>query len=142
MRFMRAQPQSKDENNPSVVITNSQPFSEHEDHLQMTDTHAGVAMPRSDPTSNQHGQNPVEYRIMILHKKPEFENVEFVSTYYARETKHDEWLKQIFTAAFAQAHPNWDIKEVTVQINPTCQSQRNVPIIIRVLPPQEAIMGT
>lgn len=61
----------------------------------------------------------MDYRIFILHERPEFgEGVEFLATYYARETKDVRCIEKAFRKAFMSAHPSWIIKKVTVEAKP------------------------
>ena len=70
---------------------------------------------RKKPTKNHSGpEKPVEYAILIKHNRPDYNKVEFVSTYYTSEKKDKKSIKQIFTKAFRIAHPSWKIKKITV----------------------------
>ena len=56
-------------------------------------------------------------RVLILHTRPEFgEDVEFLQVYYAREDRDKQTLREIFAKAFKQAHPQWNIKQVFVDV--------------------------
>ena len=52
-------------------------------------------------------REPVDYKVLILHERPEFgEGVEFLATYYARETKDVKSIEESFRKAFSMAHPS------------------------------------
>jgi hypothetical protein len=70
---------------------------------------------RNKPTKGQFDQRkPVEYAILILHKRPEYDRVKFVSTYYTKERKDQRTLARAFSRAFRIAHPFWKIMKITV----------------------------
>ena len=70
---------------------------------------------RNKPTNGQFDQRkPVEYAISILHNRPEYARVKFVSTYYSNERKDQKTLARVFSKAFRIAHPFWKIRKITV----------------------------
>jgi len=60
----------------------------------------------------------VTYTISISHTRPPYpDNILFLFTYRARAgptSKDVETLRDIFTRAFKEAHPDWPIKQVNV----------------------------
>jgi hypothetical protein len=67
------------------------------------------------PTNGQSDQRkPVEYAISILHNRPEYARVKFVSTYFTNEIKDKKTLAKVFSRAFKIAHPFWKIRKITV----------------------------
>ena len=66
---------------------------------------------------DQNPKNTSICRVLILHTRPEFgEDVEFLLIYYAREDRDEQRLKEIFATAFRKAHPQWNIKQVIVDM--------------------------
>ena len=61
----------------------------------------------------------IDYSIWIVHIRPEIrEDVEFLSTYKARESRGKQFVEEMFAKAFKVAHPSWIIKKVTVEAKP------------------------
>jgi len=57
-----------------------------------------------------------DYIIRIRHERPESgKGVEFVSTYFTKESKDEKVIEEIFKKAFTSAHPTWTITKVTVE---------------------------
>ncbi len=81
---------------------------------------------------------PVDYCISIRHVRPEFgQNVKFVSMYYAREKREEQWLLQTFTKAFKEAHPTWTIEEATINPEVRSPAKNTENLQIQVIPPDK-----
>lgn len=76
-------------------------------------------------------------RIMILHTRPEFADVEFLLIYHAREDRDEQSLKEIFARAFKQAHPQWQIKQIIVDMKHSQHTPENSSPDIRVMLPED-----
>ena len=88
------------------------------------DKHLTGKTDASLPSNNQDEKETVvpqtiDYRISILHIRPEIrDDVEFLATYYARESRGKRFVEEMLTKAFKLAHPSWIIKKVTVEAKP------------------------
>jgi len=57
------------------------------------------------------------YAVSVLYTRPHtipFSDVEFLKVYHIKSPETPEELREVFTAAFREAHPDWPIKQVNV----------------------------
>lgn len=58
----------------------------------------------------------MKYEIIIMHTRPNFsEHIIFLEPHSVITDEDEEHLKELFTKAFKEAHPEWTIKKVTVE---------------------------
>jgi hypothetical protein len=61
------------------------------------------------------GKPMVAYAVTVLHTRPAYPGrTEFLKIYRIKSNGDPETLRDMFTRAFTEAHPDWQIKQVNV----------------------------
>lgn len=62
------------------------------------------------------GKSRKSYVISVLYTRPHIlSDVKFLEVHHIKSPCTPEELRKVFTVAFREAHPDWPIKQVTVE---------------------------